>query len=222
MTTETKHKRNTRKHALLSASGANRWLNCTPSARLGENIPDNETSYAAAGELAHSIAELKVRKKFVTPTGPQKFNHEMDKLKKDPMYAPEMESCTNDYLDYISGVTMKYDSAPYVAVEVMLDYGDYVPGGFGTGDCIVIGNDTLHVIDFKFGKGVPVSVENNPQLKLYGLGALKKYGLLYQITDVELTIFQPRAAGDTVKEWSIPADKLIEWGENIKPIAKKA
>lgn len=212
-----------RKHALLPASGAARWMHCTPSARLEEKFPDEGSEYAAEGTLAHAIAELKVRKKFVEPMGPKKFTTAMNKLKKDPLYQEEMDRYTEDYLDYVSKVVMSYKTAPHVAVELRLDYSRYAPEGFGTGDCIVIGGDTLHVIDFKYGKGVVVDVENNPQLMLYGLGALEAYSMFYSPTTVMLTVFQPRAEGDTVKEWSISRDDLLNWGVfTIKPQAELA
>lgn len=212
-----------RKHALLTASGAHRWMNCTPSARLEETLPDEGSSYAAEGTLAHSIAELKVRKKFLEPMGARTYNSRMKKLEADPLYSPEMQNCTDEYLDYISKVFMSYPTRPYITVERRLDFSRYVPEGFGTGDCIIIGGDILHVIDYKHGKGVPVEVEDNPQLKLYGLGALEAYGMFYNIKKVMLTIFQPRADGDTVKEWTIDRDALIDWGVfTVRPLAELA
>lgn len=212
-----------RKHALLTASGAHRWMNCSPSARLEETMPDSTSEYAAEGTLAHEIAELKVRKKFLEPMGPKAFNTKMNKLKKSPLYQEEMQTCTEDYLDYITGVSMQYSTRPYMAVEKKLDFSRYVPEGFGTGDCIIIGGNTLHVIDYKHGKGVPVSPEDNPQLKLYGLGALEAYGNFYDIHDIVLTIFQPRADGDTVKQWSISRNALLDWGVfTVRPLAEKA
>jgi hypothetical protein len=212
-----------RKHAILPASGAARWMACTPSARLEEQFPDTGSEYAAEGTLAHSIAELKVRKKFVEPMGARTYNTRMNKLKRDPLYQDEMDRYTDDYLDYISGVFMSYKSAPHVAVELKLDLSRYAPESFGTGDCIILGGDTLHVIDFKYGKGVVVDVENNPQLMLYGLGALEAYRMLYNPARVILTVFQPRAEGDTVKEWEISRDDLVNWGVfTVRPAARLA
>jgi hypothetical protein len=212
-----------RKHALLTASGAHRWLHCTPSARLEETLPDSTSTYAEEGTLAHSIAELKVRKKFIESMSTRSFNSKMKKLKADPLYNQEMDSYTDDYLDYITGVTMSYPTRPYITVERKLDFSRYAPEGFGTGDCIIIGGDTLHVIDFKYGKGVVVDVEDNPQLKLYGLGAIEAYGMIYNIKKITLTIFQPRANGNTVKEWTIDRDKLLDWGVfTVRPAADAA
>lgn len=224
-----------RKHAMLTASGAERWMNCTPSARLEETLPESSSCYAAEGTLAHSVAELRVRKHFLDPMGPKTFNTRLNKLKKtqlldtdgnprDPKdYWQEILTCTEDYLDYINGVYLSYPTNPYLAVEKRLDFSRYVPEGFGTGDCIIIGGDTLHVIDYKHGKGVPVSPENNPQLMLYGLGALEAYLALYDIKNIVLTIFQPRADGDTVKEWIVTRDELVDWGVFVvKPLAQQA
>ena len=212
-----------RKHALLTASGAHRWMHCTPSARLEETLPDSTSDYAAEGTLAHSIAELKVRKKFVEPIGARSYNSKMKKLESDPLYQPEMQTTTDEYLDYISGIFMSYPTRPYVAVERRLDFSRYVPEGFGTGDCIIIGGDTLHIIDYKHGKGVVVEVEHNPQLMLYGLGALEAYGMLYNIKHVALAVVQPRADGDSIKEWTIDRDKLLDWGVfTARPVAEKA
>ena len=212
-----------RKHAILPASGAARWMVCTPSARLEEQFSDTDSAYAAEGTLAHSIAELKARKKFVEPIGFRTFNTRMNKFKRDPHYQEEMQKYTDDYLDYLSGVVMSYQSAPHVAVELKLDLSRYAPESFGTGDCIVLGGDTLHVIDFKYGKGVVVSPENNPQLMLYGLGALDAYGMFYTPSCVILTIFQPRAEGDTVKEWKTTRDDLVNWGVfAVRPAARLA
>lgn len=212
-----------RKHAILPASGAARWMACTPSARLEEKFPDTGSEYAAEGTLAHSVAELKVRKKFVEPMGPRTYHTRLNKLKKDPLYQDEMDRYTNDYLDYISKVYLSYPSKPHVAVELKLDLSRYAPESFGTGDCIILGGDTLHVIDFKYGKGVIVNPEHNPQLMLYGLGALDAYGMLYNPTHIVLTIFQPRAEGDTVKEWEISRDELVNWGVfTVRPAAETA
>lgn len=212
-----------REHALLSASSASRWMHCTPSARLEDTLPDSTSDYAAEGTLAHSIAELKVRKKFLEAMSVRSYNSQIKKFESDPRYDPEMQGYTDEYLDYITGVAMSYASRPLVAAERRLDYSNYAPEGFGTGDCIIIGGDTLHVIDFKYGKGVPVSAEENPQMMLYALGAIDFYSIIYDIKRIVLTIFQPRSDGDTVKEWAIDRDKLLDWGVfTVRPLAAKA
>lgn len=208
-----------RKHALLSASSANRWMVCTPSARLEDGIPDEGSECAAEGTLAHAIAELKVRKYSTVMTN-RKYNTEMKKLQADPLYQAEMQSHTDYYLDYIKSRAMQYSVVPHIAVENQLDFSAYVPEGFGTADCIIVGGNQLEIVDFKYGKGVPVSSKNNPQMLLYALGALMRYSILYPITTVRMTIIQPRIDNSSSAEISV-AD-LLGWGEQIKPVAAKA
>lgn len=207
-------------HALLAASGASRWLTCTPSARLEETLPDSTSEYAAEGSLAHEIGELKLRKAFIEPLGPRTFNSRIKKFKENPLFQEEMLKHTDTYLDYISGIVHGYATPPYVAVEKRLDYSAYAQEGFGTGDCIVIGGNTLHVDDFKYGKGVPVLAKDNPQMKLYALGAYEAYSFLYPIETVKMAIIQPRL--DNISEYEMPVSDLLAWGESIKPIAQKA
>jgi hypothetical protein len=183
-------------------------------------MPESTSDYAEEGRLAHTIAELKLRKRFVEPIGPRKFTNQIKKFKEQPLFDPEMLKLTEDYLDYVSGIAMSYDIPPHVAVEKRLNYSDYAPDGFGTGDCIIIGGNTLHVIDFKYGKGVPVVAENNPQIMLYALGALTEYSILFNIESVKMTIFQPRLSN--VAESEMSADALLAWGKSIQPTAEKA
>lgn len=202
-----------RSHALLSASSAHKWLNCTPSARLEEQFPDTTSEYAKEGTLAHEIAELKVRKYFVEPMSSRTFNTRMNKFKRDEHYDPEMDKYTDAYLDYLKETAMSRPHDPFAAVEQRMDYSDYAPGGFGTADCILIEGDTLFLNDLKYGKGVPVSAEENPQMMLYALGALKRYGILYPIIKVHLAIIQPRL--DSISEWEISREALEAWGESV-------
>ncbi|MCQ4638669.1 DUF2800 domain-containing protein, partial [Anaerovorax odorimutans] len=132
----------------------------------------------------------------------------------------EMDGYTDEYLDYVSGIVHGFDSPPYIAVEKRLDYSHIAPEGFGTGDCVIIGGDEMHVIDFKYGKGVPVSAKANPQLKLYALGALNEYAILYPIGKVTMHIVQPRI--DNTSSFTQPVEELTTWAEMIKPWAKKA
>jgi hypothetical protein len=209
-------------HALLSASSAARWIACTPSARLEEPMPDKGSTYAAEGTLAHAVAELKARKKF-TPMSTRSFNSEMKKLKEAEGYQEEMQGHTDFYVDYLAAQAMNFPSMPCVAMEVRVDYSEYAPEGFGTSDCIVIGGDTLQVVDFKYGKGEPVSAEENPQMMCYALGALAKYAPIYgdAIKRIRMAIIQPRL--DSISEWELPRMALELWGEEIlKPAAQKA
>ena len=207
-------------HALLSASGAHRWLTCTPSARLEETLPESTSDYANEGRLAHEIAELKLRKAFVEPMGARTFNSRLKKLQEDPLYQEEMLRYTDSYLEYLMQVVHSYEFRPYIAAEKQLNYSSIAPEGFGTGDCIIIGGETLHVIDFKYGKGVPVSAVGNPQMMLYALGAISEYDILYNVLKVKMTIMQPRL--DSTSEYEISKDELLQWGESIKPKALAA
>lgn len=216
--TELAHKE--REHALLSASSAHRWLVCTPSARLEEQLPEKRSEYADEGTLAHEIAELKLRKYYIEPMPKSTFTRRLNKLKKHELFQEEMLKHTDTYLEYLQSITLSFSSKPYVAVEKRVDYSTYAPEGFGTVDCLIIAENTLYVTDFKYGKGVPVSAVDNPQMKLYALGAYKEYGFLYPIEKVKLAIVQPRL--DNISEFELSIEELVAWGDEIKPIAQKA
>jgi len=210
-----------RAHALLSASSASRWLQCTPSPRLEDGFQDSGSTFAAEGTLAHEIAELRLRKNYTEQMGTRKFNIRIKKFKENELYQDEMLKHTETYLEYIQGITHGFKTLPFVAIEKRLDFSAYVPEGFGTGDCLIISGSTLYVIDFKYGKGVAVSAEGNPQMKLYALGAYLEYGFLYDIQEVKMVIVQPRLFGGPSEAKMLLAD-LLAWGEEIKPIALKA
>ena len=211
------------KHALLSASSASRWLHCTAAPRFEEQFPEKTSEYAEEGRLAHAICELKVIKKFTTQLTPRTYTTRLNKLKKDPLYTDEMDKTSDLYVEHLTEKAMTYDSTPSVAVEVQVDFAEYVPEGFGTCDCIMIGGDTLNITDYKHGKGVPVSAEGNAQMRLYALGALKRYAPIYGniIKKVCMTIDQPRIQDEPSTE-TITVEELRAWGESIKPAAAKA
>jgi len=209
-----------RAHALLSASSSKQWLTCTPSARLSEQFPDSTSDYAKEGTLAHEIAELKLRKAFVEPMGSRKFNAQLKKFKENPLYQPEMDKHTDEYLDYINAIVHQFTRPPHVAAEKRLDYSMYAPEGFGTGDCIIVAGRTLYVNDLKYGKGVPVNAEGNTQMRLYALGAYMDYAFLYEIDTVQMTIIQPRLGEPSTEVLTL--SELLAWGESIKPIAQRA
>ena len=213
-----------RSHALLSASGAHRWLNCTPSALLEQQFPDTTSEAAQEGTLAHELAELKLRHYFFTTDfGKRKFNSAVKKLKESELWQNEMDGYTEEYLDYIRAAALASEIRPYVAVEKQVDFGFYVPEGFGTADCVLLGGGLLHIIDFKYGKSPDgrVDAENNPQLSLYALGAYETYKILYQIDRVKLTIVQPRLP-DGISEWETSLKELLAWGEYVKERATLA
>lgn len=207
-------------HAKLSASGAHRWINCPGSVVLEENFEDTGSEYAKEGTLAHSVAELKLQKYFLKGIGPKKFKAAMDKFKESEYWQDEMDKHTDFYFDEIRKRALIYNDIPYVNIEERVDFSPWVPEGFGTCDCIMIYGDIMQVIDLKYGKGVPVSPEKNPQLMLYALGAYNFYSMFYDIKRVKLTIIQPRL--DSILDWVLGINDLLKFGEEIKPIADKA
>ena len=210
-------------HALLSASSASRWLRCTAAPRFEEQFPESTSEYAEEGRLAHSFCELKVLKTFTNSLTQKQFTTKINKLKKDERYNPEMDKTSDIYLEYLIERSMQYDAPPYVAAEVRVDFSEFVPEGFGTCDCVMIGGDTLTITDYKHGKGVPVDACDNPQMMLYALGALRKYQPIYgdSIRRVRMCIVQPRISAEP-SIWDIDVPTLIKVGEYIRPIAEKA
>lgn len=200
-------------HAVLSASGAARWLACTPSARLEENLPDTTSAAAAEGTLAHSIGELLIKRDTgkMSATG---YAFAVTPLINDPLYTPAMMGHLQDYAAF---VIERYTAAQALTADAVLeqeieaDYSRYVPEGKGTLDNSIIADGTLEIIDLKFGKGVEISAIDNPQMKLYALGALEKYDWLYTIDRVKMTIYQPRI--DNFSTWIITVKELREWAE---------
>ena len=209
-------------HALLSASSAHRWLACTAAPRFEEQFPNGTSDYAEEGSLAHSICELYARKHFSVMTN-RKFNSELKKLQAKPYYSDEMLKTAEKYVDYLREKAMSYPTKPYVTQEVKVDFSDYVPEGFGTCDCVMIGGDTLHITDYKHGKGVEVSAVENPQMRLYALGALKMFAPVFgdSIKKVSMGICQPRIT-DEASEDFLTVEELRAWGESIKPVAQEA
>ena len=201
-------------HALLSASSSHRWLHCNPSARLEREFADRETIAAAEGTAAHALAEHKLKRRL--------------KLRSERPVSPfdtdEMEVCTDDYADFVMEQVTKErrrDLDTQVFIEQRLDFSCYVPEGFGTGDCLIVSRGRIHIIDLKFGMGLLVDSEENPQMMLYALAALKQYEEQYQIKKVKLTIFQPRR--DNVSTWETTVAKLKKWAtKDLVPKAQRA
>ena len=167
-------------HAILSASSSKRWLNCTPSARLEQNFPNESSVYAEEGTAAHALGEYKLRK----------YLHERVRRPTSEFDTDEMDANTDIYAEYIISTVERIKETcphPLVMVEERLDYSYLVPQGFGTGDCVIIADGTLYVMDYKNGKGVFVSCDHNPQMMLYALGAYHTYGYLYSITKMSIT-----------------------------------
>lgn len=210
-----------KKHALLSASSSSRWLACTPSARMEELFKDKSSIFAEEGTLAHDICELKLKKAFTeTSMTSQSYNRAMNKFKKHELYKEEMQGFTDVYVDYVKEKAYASDTPPYLAVEKEVHYETYAPEGFGTADCIVIYGNQMHVIDFKYGKGVKVDATNNTQMGLYALGALEAYGFIYPVETITMSIVQPRL--DNISEWQVTKEELLTWGEWVKGRAQLA
>ena len=193
-------------HALLSASSSHRWLECTPSARLELEFENTSSAAAAEGTSAHALCEYKVRSALGLDCEDPRENLDF--------YNSEMEEYTDGYLEFVLEQVEKAKAAckdPLVLVEQRLDFSCYVPDGFGTGDCVIVADDNLHIVDFKYGMGVLVEAENNPQMKLYALGALLLFDSLYDIKTVSMTIYQPRRSN--VSTWTISVEELREWAD---------
>lgn len=202
-----------RAHALLSASGSHRWMACLPSAKLEEQFPDTTSEAAREGTLAHEICEAKAMGMlgYITEDVERRF---LEDSRQNELYQPEMEGYTDSYVEFIHNEMIGYGARPYVALEKRVDLTSYIPEGFGSVDCIIIGGDTIQVVDFKYGKGVPVSAEKNPQMMLYALGAYRAYSLLYSFSRIKMTIFQPRI--DNTNTWECSVDELLAFGEIVK------
>ncbi len=208
----------------LTASGSHRWLACPASVKLEQQFPAATSTYAEEGTIAHSVAEITARY-YLAEISEAEYENKLDELKKSKYYTEEMRECAVMYAKFIvSRLVAAKETCPdpIVVLETRLDFSKYAPGGFGTGDCLIIAEPVLEVIDFKYGKGVRVEAEDNPQMQLYGLGALELYGDLYDIETVRMTIFQPRLAGTfDAAEKSVKA--LTTWGtKTVKPAAKAA
>ena len=209
------------KHAILSPSAAHRWLHCTPAPRVEAEFPETTSKYAEEGRLAHSVCELAAKKKF-TVMNNRTYNSRLKRLKADPKWDDEMLSTAATYVEHLTEHAMRFEHAPYVALEVQVDITDYAPEAFGTCDCVMIGGDELIITDYKHGKGVPVSAQDNPQMLLYALGALKLYRPIYgdMIRRVSTYIDQPRLG--SYDGASMTVEELLAWGESIKPKAAAA
>lgn len=188
-------------HALLSPSAAHRWMNCPPSACLEREFPSSSSEVAAEGTAAHALCEHKLRKLLKLRSKRPHSDFEDD----------EMDRCSDDYVSFVQEQMGEIPS-PMVLVEQRLDLTRYVPEAFGTADCIIVGGDRLHIVDFKYGMGVLVEAEHNPQMMLYALGALELLDGIYDIQKISVSIFQPRR--ENVCTWSLPKEDLLRWARD--------
>ena len=212
-----------RKHAILSASAASRWINCTPSARLTEDIEDTSSIFAKEGTLAHELGELMLNHALKN-IDKRNYNREYKKIQEHELYAADMTDYVQSYVDhvlerYAEAKSKTKDALIYL--EQRLDFSDWVPEGFGTGDVVIISDGAIEIIDLKYGKGVEVSADHNYQMMLYGLGAYNEYEAFYDLDKVKMTIIQPRL--DHISTYELDTDALLDWADNIcRPAAEKA
>lgn len=204
------------KHALLSASSSDRWIHCPPSARLSESYEDKGSDYAAEGTDAHTLCEYKLKVALGIKAD--------DPTEGLSWYDQEMEDCAAGYAGYVPEqveAAKEHCTDPVVLIEQRVDFSRWVEQGFGTADCIIIANRTLQVVDFKYGLGVLVSAEENPQMMCYGLGALEIFDCLYEIDAVWMTIYQPRR--DNLSTYELSKADLYRWADEVlKPAADLA
>ena len=207
-------------HALLGPSSAHRWLICTPSARLEEGLPDTGSAYAAEGTLAHRLGELLLRTEYECDD----ISEELAEVEADPQYSIAMLEHMVGYADFVRERAAEVKDrcgALCMHIEQRVDFSEYVPDGVGTADCVILADGLIDVIDLKYGAGIPVKAEDNPQMKLYALGCLSAFDLFYDITDIRMTIYQPRL--DSISTAVISRGELEEWAENfLKPRAALA
>ena len=210
-------------HAVLSASSSKRWLSCTPSARLEQTLPEPKRpsgafDFSQEGTMAHSLAEAKLRHLF-NQIGIEEYEREYDIIKNTPYYNEEFEAHVDNYVLYVRSQIGEGDTPLF---EQRVDFSDWVPDGFGTADVVILSKSAIRVIDLKFGKGIPVHAQDNPQLRLYALGAYSKFKEEYpEIKEVSYTIHQPRL--DSISTDGTTISKLVDWANYfVKPKAKKA
>ena len=199
---------------IFQPSAAHRWMNCTQSAALNAELPDSTSTFAEEGTAAHSLCEYKVLEAFKADGLFIREFTDSDPT-KSPYYDTEMEECCNAYRDFVIE-TYRAAKEPYICIEKRLDLTRYMPESFGTGDCIIISEGKLHIIDFKYGKGVEVDATENEQLMCYALGAMEIFSDIYDIDTVVLSIFQPRI--HNISSWECPVEHLLDWAETkLKP-----
>ena len=201
-------------HALLSPSSSERWISCPPSVRMSEGIEEKPSEYAAEGTAAHSLCEYKLRELL--------GYEQLDIRENLDYYNNEMEDCTEEYRNYINELLAEHDGRkPLMFVEQRVDFSRFVKEGFGTSDCIIIDNDTIFIIDFKYGTGVKVDALNNSQMMIYAIGALEMFDGIFDINHVVMTIFQPRL--NNISTFEMTKDELYNWAFDIlKPAADMA
>ena len=209
-----------RAHARLNASSSHRWMMCPPSVKLSEQFADKPSPYAEEGTFLHELSELKLHR-YLGDMAPELIEAQYAEHEDSDFYSDEAENVTDEYVAFCIETIEAVRSScadPLIMVEHRLDYSEYVPDGYGTGDLLIVADGVIEVIDFKGGRGVRVDAHRNSQLMLYGLGALLEFDPLYDIHTVRVTIVQPRLSNTSTYE--ISADDLIRWAEtDVRPKA---
>ena len=209
-----------RAHARLNASSSHRWMMCPPSVRLSEQFADKPSSYAEEGTFLHELCELKLHR-YLGDMAPDVIEAQYAEHRDSEFYTQEAETVTDEYIAFCVETIEAVKSScpdPLIMVEHRLDYSEYVPEGYGTGDLVIVADGVIEVIDFKGGRGVRVDAHRNSQLMLYGLGALLEFDPLYDVHKVRVTIVQPRLSNTSTYE--IAADELVCWAEKeVRPRA---
>ena len=204
-------------HAKLSASGSEKWMTCTPSARMEEAFQDEGSEFAREGTFAHAVFEQQLL---------HYLGREVEPLPNELMHFDSPALC--DYVQEavnfaIDRIKEAYERCkdPVIYVERRLDFSRWVPEGFGTGDLVIITDELVEVLDLKYGKGIFVDAKGNSQMRLYGLGAYNELANLYTIQKVRMTILQPRLNNYSSEEISLR--ELLEWADDkVVPAAKLA
>ena len=210
-------------HAKLSASGSHRWLNCPPSVKLEQQYKDETSEYAAEGTLAHELGEISLKRDLGQMTE-RVFKNKLKPIMTNALWTADMPDYVDIYvetcMEKVAEAKAKTPDAVF-CVEQKLDFSEWVPEGFGTGDFVIIADGTMEICDLKYGKGVPVSAKDNSQMRLYALGAISEFSFLYDIDKVKMTIIQPRL--DSISSDEVTVDELLKWAEVIvKPRAQLA
>lgn len=197
-------------HSRFPASASHRWIPCPGSIKISEQMPpEGASSYAEEGTLAHAIAELKLR----IATDRNVKAAELKKLTKSPLWDGEMDEATDYYRDLVLEHLAGAGVSGELMIEQRVDFSEWVPGGFGTSDAVIVNDDVLEIIDLKYGKGVRVDAKDNSQMRLYALGAFEIFGDLYDFNKVTMTIVQPRL--DHVSTEELTIDELLKWATDV-------
>ncbi len=212
-----------RAHAKLNASSSHRWMMCPPSVKLSEQFADKPSPYAEEGSFLHELSELKLHR-YLGDMPADDIAAQYTEHTYNDFYSAEAETVTDEYVNFCIETIEAVRSScpdPLIMVKHRLDYSEYVPEGYGTGDMVIVADGIIDVIDLKGGRGVRVEAQRNSQLMLYALGALLEFDPLYDIHTIRMTIVQPRL--NNISTYEISAEELLRWAETeVRPKAMLA